>query len=209
MAFLENNQQGTTLIELLVVIAIIGIMTSIFVVQIRLSASETLHQATEQTASDLKQLRNLTISRVINENNTFPVGGYGVFFNDAVSPSYYVIYADNGHAGFQDYSCQVVSCPAACNNYCDSDPNTFVPDATIKKYIYDSDITIYPTNVGFPGSTFFYNFTSEHTATTSYSGGESLGVTIENTADGSTSEVDVLDYSADGYIWGNIRAVYN
>ncbi|MCB9802851.1 type II secretion system protein [Candidatus Nomurabacteria bacterium] len=210
MVDFRRNHLGTTLIELLVAVAIIGIMTSIFVVQVRLSDAEKLHQATEQTAADLKQLRNLTISRVINENNSFPIGGYGIFFDDASSPSSYTIYADNGHAGYQDYGCEglIATCPAYCNNYCESSPD-FVPDAEIKKYLYDDDITVYPKDLGEGTNIFYYNFTSEHTATTSYSADESLEIILKNTANLQTSQVDILDLSDDGYVWGNIRVQYN
>lgn len=62
MRFLKNNQFGVTMIELLIAIAIIGIMTSIAVVRISLTDDEVLRQATEQTAADLKQIRNLAAS---------------------------------------------------------------------------------------------------------------------------------------------------
>src|SRR3989339_760540 len=77
-----KNQLGTTLIELLVAIAIIGIMSGIFVAQISLTDGEELNLVTERVAADLKQIRNLATSRGINENNVYPAGGYGIYFQD-------------------------------------------------------------------------------------------------------------------------------
>ncbi len=205
MWFLKNNQFGVTMIELLIAIAIIGIMTSIAVVRISLTDDEVLRQATEQTAADLKQIRNLAASRVINENSQYPEGGYGIFFQDKVldDPAYYVLFADNGHEGFQDYSCRVDSgCPATCSGYCDGDIDTFVPDAIIKKHIYNEDLEI--SMHGLTNDHFFYTFQTEHMATTTYSGVNSFNLDINYPSVDTYSVRISDDNSADDYVFGSI-----
>ncbi len=211
MGYIKNNQLGVTLIELLIAIAIIGIMTSIAVVRISLTDAEVLRQATEQTAADFRQIRNLASSRVINENNQYPDGGYGIFFaNKTVDdPAYYVLFAENnGHNGYQDYSCRVGSCPEHCNGYCDADPDTFIADAMIKKYIYDENLTVYMDNS--PATPlFFYTFSTEHIATTTYSHSVSsiFAVNIHNT-NGDDGLISVQDKVDDTYVFGSINVTY-
>lgn len=211
MGHIKNKQQGVTLIELLIAIAIIGIMTSVAVVRITLTDAEVLHQATEQTAADLRQIRNLAASRVINENSQYPVGGYGIFFQNVLSgnPAYYVLFAENnGHNSYQDYSCRAVICPAHCNDYCDANPDTFVPDALLKKYIYDENLTVYMDNI--PAiSPFFYTFGTEHVATTNYSHSLNsiFAVNIHNT-NGDNGLISVQDKINDDYVFGSINVTY-
>ncbi len=205
MWFLKNNQFGVTMIELLIAIAIIGIMTSIAVVRVSLTDNEVLRQATEQTAADLKQIRNLAASRVINENSQYPEGGYGVFFHDKTDDdrAYYILFADNGHEGFQDYSCQIDpgSCPPACSGYCDAGA-TFVPDSIIKKYIYNEDLEI--AMHGLPDEYFFYTFQTEHMATTTYSGINSFDLDINYPSVGTYSVLIADENPADDYVFGSI-----
>jgi prepilin-type N-terminal cleavage/methylation domain-containing protein len=206
MRFLKNNQFGVTMIELLIAIAIIGIMTSIAVVRISLTDDEVLRQATEQTAADLKQIRNLAASRVINENSQYPEGGYGIFFQDKMldDPAYYVLFADNGHEGFQDYTCRIDpgSCPSTCSGYCDADIDTFVPDSIIKKHIYNEDLEI--SMHGLTNDHFFYTFQTEHTATTTYSGVNSFNLDINYPSVDTYSVLIADENPADDYVFGSI-----
>lgn len=212
MGFIKNNHFGVTLIELLIAISIIAIMTSVFVLRISLNDNELLRQTTEQTLADFKQIRNLAASRVLNEDNQYPIGGYGIFFQDKIvnDPAYYVLFADNGHFGYQDYSCQVApaSCPAICDGYCDANLDTFVPDVLVKKYIYDEDFTVYMQ--GAPTVDYFhYTFQTAHSATTTYQySQDSFVLKIANQA-GGISTIQIPDDGVDDeYIFGSINVVY-
>ena len=185
-----NKQSGTTLMELLVAIAIIAIMTGIFISQIRISDQEQLETITERVAADLRQLRNLSASRVIGENNQYPVGGYGIAFQDyngIDTPSYYILFADDGqNIGY--------------------DPTE---DDLIAKYTFPvTDITVYPANSSNVDQ-FFYTFITEHTSTTSvpYTGDGFL-VTIDDVLNSYKGEIKISDSASDGYIWGNVAVNY-
>lgn len=76
-----RDTRGTTLVEILVSVAIIGILSSVFFVNIRSSDREILMQHAEQLASDLRQIRNLAISRTVYDMESglkYPDGGYGI-----------------------------------------------------------------------------------------------------------------------------------
>ena len=211
MAVIDNKaQSGTTLIELLVAMAIIAIMSGILVIQVRQSDSQVLKEITNRTASDLKQIRNLATARVVNENNEYPVGGYGIYFDDSVTPSYYIIFSDNGYVGYQDNDCNVVmgSCPDDCFDYCD-DTASFIPDSLIHRYNFTSDdVEVYAT--GFEGEDqFYFTFITEHTATSSVStSNEGATLEIRDTVSLDKGVVRVFDTIEDDFIWGNINVMY-
>ena len=79
-----RDTRGTTLVEILVSVAIIGILSSVFFVNVRSTDREILMSYAEQLASDLRQVRNLAISRTIydmEDGLKYPNGGYGIDVN--------------------------------------------------------------------------------------------------------------------------------
>lgn len=187
-----KNQLGTTLIELLVAIAIIGIMSGIFVAQISLTDSEELNLVTERVAADLKQIRNLATSRVINENNVYPAGGYGINFVDSDQmfgeTAYYILYADSGVAGYQS-----------------------ADDVIISKYIFpNDDLTIYPKE-NEANNDFYFTFINEHETVTDLvnSPPDGYSMLIKFRAGGPINTIRISDPAADTYTWGNINISYN
>jgi prepilin-type N-terminal cleavage/methylation domain-containing protein len=185
-----NNQSGTTLIELLVAISIIAIMTGIFMSQVRISDKEQLEIVVERLAADFRQLRNLSASRVIGDDNQYPAGGYGIAFEDydGVQPSSYVIFADDG---------QNIGYLAA-------------EDDLISGYTFpETGLTVYPSDVT-GNNSFFYTFITEHSATTTIpASGEGFTVAVEDGDIGYRGRVVVSDTAQDGYIWGNIAVIYS
>ena len=186
-----KNQLGTTLIELLVAIAIIGIMSGIFVAQISLTDGEELNLVTERVAADLKQIRNLATSRVINENNVYPAGGYGIYFQDydgTGDSAYYILYADSGAPGYQS-----------------------ADDVIISKYILpDAGLTIFPFEYETTDQ-FYFTFVNEHESQTDIPPKVSLGYSIRLNFKGqsTTNAILISDPAADTYTWGNINISYN
>ena len=182
-----KNQQGTTLIELLVAMAIIGIMSAIFVSQINLTDNEELNMVTERVAADLKQVRNLATSRVINDQNVYPTGGYGIYFDDTkntINYSYYVLFADDGVIGY--------------------DANT---DVIISKYIFpNSDLTVDP-KAGGHKDTFYFIFVNEHTIATDIDLVDDAYDIIMQLS-GNTNTIKITDPANDGSTWGNMNILY-
>ena len=184
-----KNQLGTTLIELLVAMAIIGIMSAIFVSQISLTDGEELNLVTERVAADLKQIRNLATSRVINEQNIYPPGGYGIFVKNYYGSdnSYYILFADSGEAGYQSAN-----------------------DVIISKYVFpNNNLTIYPKE-NEDKDTFYFTFINEHETSTdlSNSSPDGYSILIKFRASGSTNMIRISDPAADTYTWGNINILY-
>lgn len=182
------DNKGTTLVELLVAMAIIGIMSGIFIAQINLSDEEQLAMVTERTAADLKQIRNLATSRVINEDNIYPLGGYGIYFDDtqAEGNSFYILYADNGVTPSYQLS----------------------EDAIISKYIFpDNQIRVYPMLEN-TGQTFYFAFVNEHEVSTNVVPKEPDGYSIGLRGDLITNTILISDPADDDYTWGNINILY-
>ncbi len=101
-----RDTRGTTLVEILVSVAIIGILSSVFFVNVRSSDREILMSHAEQLASDLRQVRNLAISRTIYDMESglkYPNGGYGIDV-DTDNKFKYKIFAENDpdDYGFDD-----------------------------------------------------------------------------------------------------------
>ena len=177
---LRNEQSGVTLIELLVAIAVIGIMTGIFVMQVSVSDNEQVEVITEKVASDVRQIRNLAASRVIGEDNQYPTGGYGMYFQDrnVTDPAYYVVFADDGqNIGYQ------------------SDE-----DSSMAKYIFpDQNVTVYPSDLP-DTNTFYFTFIREHVATTSvpaYGGNEALSLVIKDINADYNGNISIFDVFPD------------
>ena len=111
-----KNQSGITLTELLIVIAIIGMISVVFMVNIRLSTEERIEAATGKLAADIRYIRNLAVSRTeyqfagqAAEDVTYPPGGYGILFDDLASTARYIIYADSGDAGYDQFSDEMIA----------------------------------------------------------------------------------------------------
>ena len=182
-----KKQSGTTLMELLVVISIIGIMTGIMVISVRQTDTEELKAVAERVVADFKQIRNLAASHVINEDNEYPAGGYGIYFDDSTTPSEYIIFADDGqNPGYQD-----------------------TEDSMINKVLFsDDDLTIKPI----PGNyniQFYFTFITEHTANTDipYADHAAGSIEIEN-ASSDKAIISVYDLIDPSFIWGNISVEY-
>lgn len=185
-----RNTKGTTLIELLVAMTIIGIMTAIFVSQISLSNEEQLDMVTERLVADFKQIRNLATSRVINENNVYPPGGYGIYFDDShtAGNSYYILFADDGVTPGYDEGVDII----------------------ISKYILpDSNLTFYPIDHQ-EIDKFYFTFVNEHEAVTDVEpkepDGYSILIQFKDTAPINT--IRISDPAVDDYVWGNINVLY-
>lgn len=185
-----RNQLGTTLIELLVAMAIIGIMSGIFVSQISLTDGEELNMVTERVAADLKQVRNLATSRVINENNIYPPGGYGVYFVDSNmligDAAYYILFADSGeHTGYQP-----------------------TEDTIISKYVFpNNSLTIYPKESENKNN-FYFTFLNEHTTNTDLENYPPYGYSMVIKLGTAFNTIRISDPAADTYTWGNINILY-
>lgn len=181
-----KNQQGTTLIELLVAMAIIGIMSAIFVSQINLTDGEELNMVTERVAADLKQIRNLSTSRVINEDNIYPLGGYGMYFDNSGEYAYYILFANDIKNGY--------------------DPEY---DVIVSKYIFpNKEIRVYPKSEE-STQQFVFAFINEHEAYTDIErkpGGLEYSISLD--LNGARNTIAVSDPSEDDYVWGNVNILY-
>lgn len=94
----------------MLVVAIVGVITTVFFVNIRNDDDKKVALAADRLVSDIRYTRNLALSRKTHDFNdgngsVYPTNGYGVDFKDMTSPtaSYYTIYADKGPSfGYQD-----------------------------------------------------------------------------------------------------------
>lgn len=171
-----KDKRGTTLVEIIVSVAIIGVLSSIFLVNIRLNDKDRLIVAAEQLAADLRQIRNMAFSRTIYDMNgtlEYPPGGYGLVVEEGNSNTY-KIFAENSY-----------------NNGYQADE-----DELIKEIILDDTFIIQKNN------TFFYLiFSTEHNI--QYSGTSlDIPIIISYSADSINITLDYLE-TEDNY-WGKI-----
>ena len=172
-----KDKQGVTLIEIVISVTIMGILSSIFLVNIRTTDRERLTIAAEQLAADLRQIRNKAISRTIYDMNSvleYPSGGYGLAVISGKDYAY-KLFADNGQN--IDYQDGV--------------------DELIKEIVLDDSFEIEVS-----GSHFFVTFLTEHNIRHS---GSSIPSPITVTYKGNSIDIS-LDYSEEEEnYWGMIR----
>ncbi len=172
-----KDKQGVTLIEIVVSVTIMGILSSVFLVNIRTTDRERLTIAAEQLAADLRQIRNRAISRTIYDMDDaleYPSGGYGLAVVSGKNYAY-KLFADNGVTpGYQDGV-----------------------DELIKEIVLDNSFVI-----GVNSTYFFITFLTEHNILHS---GVSMPSPITIIYEGHNIDIS-LDYSeAEENNWGMIR----
>ncbi len=176
---IKDKKGAATLVEILVSVAIMGILSSIFIVNIRTGNRDKLSMAAEQLAADLRQIRNMSFSRTIYDMSKsgkleYPPGGYGI---SVVNNEYnkYKIFADNGD-----------------NNNYQSDE-----DELIKEIVLEDGFDIKVSN-----SHFFITFLTEHNL--QYGGGNVIYNPIRIRYEANYIDI-TLDYlEGDDNYWGNI-----
>jgi len=179
---MDLDNKGTTLIEILVSVAIIGIMSSIFLVNIRTTDRERLTIAAEQLAADLRQIRNMSASRSIYDMSgilEYPQGGYALEKNNDKS---YFIYADNSNDGVGDYY------------------NTN-EDELIKEVNFEG--VIIENYTGNPIS-YYFKFIKDHEINTNLTWEDTYGYAIKLSLD-TYSILVSLNYNPANNGWGNIE----
>ena len=196
MKNLFKNRSGFSFVELLIAIAIIMIISAAFVVNVRLNTQETIHTRVDKLTSDVRYLRNLAVSRAkyqfagqTEAEKAYPPGGYGIYFNGAVTQHKYFLYADNGNAtGYQ---------------------------ATEDEKLYE--VVVDPLKLDDQNSalsSFYFAFVSEHEVVTNMGLGQETQYTInirENIGAWGTGYEGTLilgELSSDGYVWSNVGTSY-
>lgn len=100
-----KNNQAFSLMELLVVIGIMVILTSATIASIHFNRHQKVRQLSEMVASDIRLVRNMVTSRVVNPTfGAYPPGGYGMvmYAVGSTENSYYTIFAESGDSdGYQ------------------------------------------------------------------------------------------------------------
>lgn len=94
-----KNKNGFSLMELLVVIGIMVILTSATIASVYFNRHQKLRQLAEMVASDIRLVRNMVTSRVVNPTlGKYPDGGYGMvmYAVGSTENSYYTIFAESG-----------------------------------------------------------------------------------------------------------------
>lgn len=171
------DNKGTTLMEILVSVAIIGILSSVFLVNIRTTDREKLTIAAEQLAADLRQIRNMAFSRSVYDMNgilKYPQGGYGIAKSDDTS---YLIYADKESGYYYNEG----------------------EDELIKKVNFDN-INI-SSSSGSPDS-FYFNFIKDHEIDTNLEWAIVGYIIILELSDYGINII--INYNPDYNGWGNI-----
>lgn len=93
MLKLLNNKSGFTLMETMIVMAIIAISSSFVASQYsNYRNSKALSLAKVQIIDDIKMVQNYSYA-VLENNGSFPKGGYGIHFE--VDSDSYLIFSDN------------------------------------------------------------------------------------------------------------------
>ncbi len=188
-----HNQSGYTMFELLISLAIIVIISSIVVIQIQVRDVDKVRITTEELASNLRQVRNLATSRIADASSEFPIGGYGINFNnDEDSPDRYsyLIFGDvDGNGGYTSGVDSIID----QINYRDQDKLMIVPSHAI-----DS-------------SSFTIIFKNEHQIISNISPDPmSLVYSLDVRYLGTPQKaiVQIYDKNLDGYTWGSINVSY-
>ncbi|MCK5490646.1 MAG: prepilin-type N-terminal cleavage/methylation domain-containing protein [Candidatus Pacebacteria bacterium] len=90
------GSRGFSFLELMTVIAIIGVMTSIVVPYYAQNRnSKALSFGLAQVVSDVRMIQNYAYSTLASEVDTYPAGGYGIYF--LTNSNEYIIFADNNN----------------------------------------------------------------------------------------------------------------
>lgn len=196
MGKIIKNQSGFSFIELIIAIAIIIIISSVFIVNIRLNTQEDIQTKTEKLAADLRYIRNLAVSRAeykfadqSEDQRAYPAGGYGIFFNGSLARDKYFLFADDGtQTGYQ---------------------------ASQDEILYE--VETYPLLLDDQNSTasnFWFTFVSENQTVSSMGLGTEKKYIVNLREDigvygnGYQGSIILGEVSSDGYIWSNIGTYY-
>ena len=96
--FSKNLESGVTLIEIIVVLFIIALFTVILITDFpKILRQYALSRVTYKLGQDLRRTEDLGLSgiKLLDKNGTpILVKGYGIYFNNNISQTKYLIYAD-------------------------------------------------------------------------------------------------------------------
>lgn len=88
------KKYGFTLIDLIVSIAIFGLITASVLVNFRAgSRGDSVRQSANITATMLRRAQTMTLSGELLLDESFPIGGYGIYF-DSADPDTLTLFAD-------------------------------------------------------------------------------------------------------------------
>ncbi|RJQ35418.1 hypothetical protein C4566_00660 [Candidatus Parcubacteria bacterium] len=192
-----KNRAGFSFIELIIAVAIIIIISSVFIVNVRLNTQEDVRTSTEKLAADIRYIRNLAVSRAeyqfadqTADQKTYPAGGYGIFFYGSLARDKYFIFADDGTTiGYQ----------------ADSD-----------EILYE--VEVYPLlldDQNGPLTDFWFTFISENQVVSSMGLAAdkkymvNLRENIGTWGTGYQGSLVLGEVSSDGYVWSNIGTSYS